>query len=127
MSNEEIVVTPYQSRVYALLNRIPEGKVTTYVALSRALESSPRAVGGALKRNPFAPQVPCHRVIQANGYVGGFMGEWQKAPSGVNQTKKLEILAKEGVEFDERGMLKDKKRLWDEFVERKYVPVNRKA
>ena len=67
MSNEEIVVTPYQSRVYALLNRIPEGKVTTYVALSRALESSPRAVGGALKRNPFAPQVPCHRVIQANG------------------------------------------------------------
>ncbi len=55
------------------------------------------------------------------------MGEWQKAPSGVNQTKKLEILAKEGVEFDERGMLKDKKRLWDEFVERKYVPVNRKA
>ena len=60
-------VTPYQSRVYALLNQIPAGKVSTYAALSRALSSSPRAVGGALRRNPFAPEVPCHRVISAGG------------------------------------------------------------
>lgn len=66
-TKQEILITPFQTRVYALLSQIPSGKITTYAALSRALESSPRAVGGALRRNPFAPKVPCHRVIQADG------------------------------------------------------------
>ena len=43
------------------------------------------------------------------------MGEWHKAPSGVNCQKKLEILTREGVTFDERGYLKDKKMLWDDW------------
>ncbi|MAD87456.1 MAG: hypothetical protein CL912_31240 [Deltaproteobacteria bacterium] len=54
-------------RVYALLRQIPSGKVSSYAALSKALSSSPRAVGGALRRNPFAPEVPCHRIICADG------------------------------------------------------------
>lgn len=49
-------VTAFQSTVYELLLQIPEGRVATYAALARALESSPRAVGGALRRNPFAPE-----------------------------------------------------------------------
>ena len=64
---KDVKVTEFQSRVYELLSKIPEGKVTTYAAMSKALDSSPRAVGGACRRNPFAPQVPCHRVIQADG------------------------------------------------------------
>lgn len=60
-------ITDFQSRVYALLRQIPSGRVSTYAALSRALGSSPRAVGGALRRNPFAPETPCHRVIGADG------------------------------------------------------------
>jgi methylated-DNA-[protein]-cysteine S-methyltransferase len=60
-------VTPYQERVYALLKQIPEGKITSYAALARALDSSPRAVGGALRNNPFAPEVPCHRCIASTG------------------------------------------------------------
>ncbi|KAK5683041.1 hypothetical protein LTS10_004571 [Elasticomyces elasticus] len=108
-------ITPYQARVYALLNQIPRGKVSTYAALSKALDSSPRAVGGALRRNPFAPDVPCHRVISADGYVGGFEGEWQKAPSGINCEKKLALLAEEGVLFREKGMLIEKMRVWDDF------------
>lgn len=60
-------VTPYQERVYTLLLQIPVGKISTYSALSRALDSSPRAVGGALRRNPIAPAVPCHRIIGADG------------------------------------------------------------
>ena len=60
-------VTPFQSRVYALLSQIPPGRVTTYAALSKALNSSPRAVGGALRSNPFAPRVPCHRCIASTG------------------------------------------------------------
>ncbi|KAK5728661.1 hypothetical protein LTR15_001800 [Elasticomyces elasticus] len=110
-----ITITPYQTRVYALLNQIPKGKVSTYAALSKALDSSPRAVGGALRRNPFAPDVPCHRVISADGYVGGFKGEWQKAPSGINCEKKLALLAEEGVLFTEKGMLIEKMRVWSDF------------
>lgn len=60
-------VTEYQTRVYTLLQQIPEGRVSTYAALSKALSSSPRAVGGALRRNPYAPRVPCHRIISADG------------------------------------------------------------
>jgi O-6-methylguanine DNA methyltransferase len=65
--------TPFSSetntskRVYALLCQIPKGKVSSYACLSKALSSSPRAVGGALRRNPFAPEVPCHRIINASG------------------------------------------------------------
>jgi O-6-methylguanine DNA methyltransferase len=65
-------VTPFQERVYSLLVQIPAGRVSTYALMSKALNSSPRAVGGALRNNPFAPEVPCHRVIAADGFVGGF-------------------------------------------------------
>jgi len=99
------VVTPYQERVYTLLSQIPSGRLTTYASLAKALGSSPRAVGGACRRNPFAPEVPCHRVISTNGYVAGYKGDWQKAPSGINQSKKLELLREEGLEFTNEGIL----------------------
>lgn len=60
-------VSAYQTRVYTLLQQIPAGRVTTYAALAAALNSSPRAVGGALRNNPFAPEVPCHRCIASSG------------------------------------------------------------
>ena len=47
--------------------------------------------------------------------MGGFKGEWQKAPSGINQQMKLELLEKEGVKFDAAGKLVDKKALWNDF------------
>lgn len=60
-------VTKYQERVYTALQQIPEGRVTTYGAIAKALNSSPRAVGGALRANPFCPVVPCHRCIASTG------------------------------------------------------------
>ncbi|KAF2857285.1 DNA binding methylated-DNA--cysteine S-methyltransferase [Piedraia hortae CBS 480.64] len=105
-------VTEFQERVYALLRRIPEGKVTTYAALAKALGSSPRAVGGALRNNPFAPEIPCHRVIASSGYVGGFKGDWEDAPSGINQQAKLELLKKEGIEFTNEGKMVDNGSVW---------------
>lgn len=48
-------------------------------------------------------------------YVGGFKGEWQKAPSGVNQAMKLELLEKEGVKFSDEGKLLDQGQLWAAF------------
>ncbi|THV47869.1 hypothetical protein BGAL_0283g00060 [Botrytis galanthina] len=108
-------ITDFQRKVYTLLLQIPAGKVSSYASLAKALSTAPRAVGGALRRNPYAPQVPCHRIICADGAIGGFKGEAQNAPSGINQSEKLGLLKSEGVEFDENGQLKDEDRWWNEF------------
>jgi len=59
--------------------------------------------------------VPCHRVVCADGAIGGFKGEAQDAPSGINQKEKRSLLLSEGVEFDAQGFLLDKGRWWDDF------------
>ncbi|EXJ57868.1 methylated-DNA-[protein]-cysteine S-methyltransferase [Cladophialophora psammophila CBS 110553] len=100
-----MTITEFQEKVYTHLLLIPPGRVTTYASIARSLNSSPRAVGGALRNNPYAPEVPCHRVIASDGYVGGFKGDWEKAPSGVNQTMKLKLLKDEGVQFTDEGKL----------------------
>ncbi|OQW94406.1 MAG: hypothetical protein BWK77_09365 [Verrucomicrobia bacterium A1] len=57
-------VTDFQQYIYDATRSIPKGRVTTYALLGQAIGCrSPRAVGQALRRNPFAPKVPCHRVI----------------------------------------------------------------
>ncbi|CAN0536123.1 unnamed protein product, partial [Ectocarpus sp. 8 AP-2014] len=57
---------------------IPAGKISTYGGVANVLNSSARAVGGALRGNPFAPVVPCHRVVMSDLTIGGFRCE--KAP-----------------------------------------------
>ncbi|KAH7126837.1 6-O-methylguanine DNA methyltransferase [Dendryphion nanum] len=108
-------VTSFQTQVYTLVQQIPEGRITTYGALSKALNSSPQAIGGALRSNPFAPEIPCHRCIASSGFIGGYKGVWKEIPSSPNQDSKLKLLAEEGVRFDEHGHLIDKSRLWDDF------------
>ncbi len=66
--------TAFQQRVWSALRRIPSGKVTSYGALARRLETSARAVGNACRANPIPIVVPCHRVVSATG-DGGFMGK----------------------------------------------------
>jgi methylated-DNA-[protein]-cysteine S-methyltransferase len=61
--------------------------------MAKVLGSSPRAIGQALRRNPFAPIVPCHRIVASTGSLTGFGGETdQKALD-----KKKSLLAKENV------------------------------
>lgn len=68
--------TEFEARLHAVCKRIPRGKVATYGQLAKVLGSAPRAVGQALRRNPYAPVVPCHRVIAASLELGGFSGSW---------------------------------------------------
>jgi len=84
-------ITEFQRRVYAIVKKVPKGKTTTYGAIAKKLNTSPRAVGQALKRNPYAPIVPCHRVIMSNGKIGGFSGSNPK-----NIKKKIKLLKEEG-------------------------------
>lgn len=69
---------------------IPSGQFTTYKELARALKSSPRAVGQALKRNPSPVIVPCHRVVAADYSLGGYCGN-------MNSAKKIKLLESEGL------------------------------
>ena len=90
------MITEFQRRVYAMLCRVPRGSVTTYRALAAAVDcGSPRAVGQALRRNPFAPRVPCHRVVAADGRLGGFEGHAR----GHAVLRKQALLCGEGVRF----------------------------
>lgn len=86
----------FTERVYEELKKVPKGKVTTYKLLAEKLGTKAyRAVGSALKNNPYAPEVPCHRVIKSDGKVGGFMGKM----SGEEVAKKIVLLRSEGVEI----------------------------
>ncbi len=96
-------ITPFQQKVYAIVSRIPRGRVMTYQGIAKIIGcNSAQAVGQALKKNPFAPKVPCHRVIKSNLSVGGFFGK----QSGKYVEKKIALLKKEGVLFLD-GHLKD--------------------
>ena len=76
-------------KVWALTARVPKGSVTTYGEIARKLDTRvARAVGNALRRNPYAPQVPCHRVVGSDGSLTGFAGGLKK---------KRSMLEREGV------------------------------
>ena len=85
------MMSPFYESCYKVLRKVPRWKVTTYREIARALNSKAyRAVGTAMNKNPYAPQVPCHRVINADGNLGGFA-------SGLKN--KIKLLKSEGVEI----------------------------
>jgi methylated-DNA-[protein]-cysteine S-methyltransferase len=88
-------VSEFHRRVYAIARRIPPGRTRTYGDIADELgdKGLARAVGQALGLNPFAPVVPCHRVLAAGGKWGGF-----SAPGGT--PAKLRMLAIEGARPD---------------------------
>ncbi len=101
-------MTSWQKKVFRCLLRVPAGRVVTYGGLATALGSgSARAVGQALRNNPYSPRVPCHRVIRADLSIGGFMG----GEGAAKIARKRRLLEREGVEFDDRGRLLDSGRL----------------
>ena len=104
--------TDFEQRVYALVRLIPRGRVITYKTLARSLGCRcARAVGQALKRNPYAPEVPCHRVIRADLTLGGYAG----AMRGAKLKRKRALLEGEGVEFDQQGRLQSSQAVLDRF------------
>lgn len=85
------MVTEFQQKVYALCSKVPRDRITTYSEIAKAMKTKAyRAVGNALRHNPFAPKVPCHRVVCRDGSLGGFGGK-------MHSRKKIELLRKEGV------------------------------
>lgn len=84
----------FRDKVYEVTKKIPPGKVATYkqIAILSGNPNASRAVGMCMKTNPFAPIVPCHRVVASNGKLTGY-----SAGNGI--TTKMELLLFEGVKF----------------------------
>ena len=79
----------FNQQCYKLLSQIPKGKISTYKEIAKALNTKAyRAVGNAMAKNPNPIIVPCHRVINNNGLIGGY---------GFGVDKKIILLKKEGI------------------------------
>lgn len=111
-------LTPFRQRTLLALCQVPAGHYTTYAALSEFLGSCPRAVGNAMRNNPFAPRAPCHRVVASDGGIGGFGGDW--GSEGKHAREKVKLLREEGVDVVEERrkgveILRVKGRVWKGF------------
>ena len=86
--------TKFQVKVWKYLKSIPKGEVRTYLQVAKAINKpkAVRAVANAVGKNPYAPRIPCHRVIRKDGSLGGYSG-----PGGIKTKKKL--LKSEGISF----------------------------
>ena len=101
----------FNEKVYALLRKVPKGKVTTYKNLANKLGTRAyRAVGRAMAINPYAPRTPCHRVVSSDGTIGGFSGT--KDPNSEPIMRKIALLKKEGVEVKNNKIVNFRKILF---------------
>ncbi len=88
----------FAEKVYEVNRQITKGKVSNYKIVAENLGSKAyRAVGQALRKNPYAPEVPCHRVVASDGSIGGFMGD----RTGDSIKKKIDLLQNEGVKINQ--------------------------
>jgi methylated-DNA-[protein]-cysteine S-methyltransferase len=87
-----LIGTKFQVKVWKYLKTIPKGQIRTYLDIAKAINrpKAARAVANAVGKNPYAPKIPCHRVIRSDGTLGGYSGK-----GGIKTKKKL--LKSEGI------------------------------
>ena len=85
-------------QIYKKLLEVPEGKITTYGELAKAvgIKNGQRAVGKIMNKNPYPVIIPCHRVVKADGKVGGY---------AYGQRVKINMLTKEGIKIKDDKIL----------------------
>jgi len=83
--------TKFQLQVWEEIKKIPKGRVKTYKEIASILgkPNSSRAVANACAKNPLIIEIPCHRVIRSDGFLGGYSGKG-------GMQKKSELLIEEG-------------------------------
>ena len=84
------MATDFQKKVWAEIDKVPYGSTVSYkdIAVKIGRPNSARAVANACGKNPYVPQIPCHRVIRSDGKLGGYSGK-----GGIK--KKAELLKAE--------------------------------
>lgn len=80
----------FNEKVWNALKKIPKGKVSSYKLIAEAIGKPKafRAIGNACNKNPFSPEVPCHRAVKSSGKSGGF---------AFGTKQKIFLLKKEGI------------------------------
>ena len=94
------------TKVYKKLLHVPEGKVTTYSDLAKAvgLKNGQRVIGTIMKKNPFPVIVPCHRVVKSDSKIGGY---------AYGESVKSRMLADEGIKIKDGKIIDfDKKKFY---------------
>jgi len=91
--------------VYKKLLLVPKGKITTYGELAKAvgMKNGQRAIGRIMNKNPFPVIIPCHRVVNSNGKIGGY---------AYGKDLKNKMLTKEGIEIQNGKILDFEKRIY---------------
>lgn len=100
-------VSPFEEAVHRFVQNIPKGRVATYGDVAKAIgrPGGSRAVGGVMRRNPDTHVTPCHRVVAADGTLGGYMGSQEFG------ARKASRLKAEGVRVDGQGRIVDFERV----------------
>ena len=96
---DAVVKTDFAERVWAVVRRVPPGRVITYGEVARRVGGSARAVGQVMRHNTDAPRLPCHRVVGSNGWIGGYAG----ATAGKTLARKIALLRSEGAALSADG------------------------
>ena len=100
------MASTFEESVWHALTLIPLGRVTTYGAIAACLNTrAVRAVGTAVGKNPNAPEVPCHRVVRADGAIGQYSG-------GEGVATKIALLEAEGIVIREGRVVDFDRVLW---------------
>lgn len=95
-----------RDKVLKMMERIPKGKVTTYKIIAEKIGTNAyRAVGTAVKKNPYAPKIPCHRVVKSDGKIGFYSGK-----GGI--AAKIKMLQSEGIRIEKRRIVDFEKVLY---------------
>lgn len=98
----------FNEQCYALLLKIPKGRVSTYKAIATALNCRAyQAVGNAMNQNPNPINVPCHRVVNSDGRLGGY---------AFGVARKIKLLTQEGIVIQD-GKVIDFKKVFFDFTE----------
>jgi len=79
-------------KIYPLLRRIPEGKVTTYKELARFAGTHPRTIGMLMRKNEDPVKIPCYKIVRSDGSIGGYSGK-----GGIRT--KIRLLKRDGIEI----------------------------
>ncbi len=92
----KLIGTKFQLKVWNYIIKIPKGRITTYkkIAISIKKPMSYRAVANACGKNPYAPKIPCHRVVKSDFSLGGYSGK-----GGIK--KKIYLLKKEKIDINQ--------------------------
>jgi len=87
-----------EQQVYKKLTEVPQGKITTYGELAKAvgLKNGQRVIGHIMKKNPYPAIIPCHRVVKSDGMVGGY---------AYGADVKTNMLRKEGIQIQNGKIL----------------------